>query len=266
MCRRTITHYMHHDVRQLMITGLAHEGHTVYANPLRTTFHQCEIGTPIPDQWLLNNPFPTCKYHSCCQASSKTDYCPDFIKDLLEASCSGDDESELEPEECPQFILEHRHKRLEYLGQPESYPTDCPATWDEGVEELAEISFPYFRQSKEKLAGFATALFLSCEEYYQLERDAETMFLVYCDFANSLPRGDPRIAIAEASVLSLQDKLTQKKNELFSRMVWAKGLDVKKYAMGFVPVWWLRMWAAQQEMEEEEGSDDYLSGNVIGEL
>ncbi|KAI1649351.1 uncharacterized protein F4817DRAFT_363687 [Daldinia loculata] len=259
MCRKTVTHHMHHDVRQLMITSLDHEGHTVYANPLHTVFHQCEIDTPLPEQWLLNNPFPTCEYHSCCRVFHKVHYCSEFVNELLDTTSSSEDDFEPEPEDCPYFIQEHRHKRLEYFGHPESYPMCCPATWHEGVKELEKISFPYFRQNREKLFEFATALFLSCEKYYQLEKDAETLFLVYRDFVNNLPRGDPRIAIAEVSIMNIQNKLTEKKNELFSRMVWAKGLDVKKYSRGFIPIWWLRMWALQQEMEEEEQSDDYLS-------
>ncbi|KAF3068351.1 hypothetical protein GL218_08429 [Daldinia childiae] len=258
MCRKTVTHHMHHDVRQLMITNLEHQGHTVYANPLHTVFHQCEIDTPLPKQWLLNNPFPTCEYHSCCLVSKKVRYCTDFINELLETS-SSEDGFEPEPEYCPYFIQEHRHKRLEYLGHPESYPKGCPATWQEGVKELERISLPYFRQNRKKFFGFVTALFLSCEEYYQQEKDAETLFLAYRDFVNNLPRGDPRIAIAEVSVLNIQNKLIQKKKELFSRMIWAMGRDVEKYSRGFIPIWWLRMWALQQQKEEEEQSDDYSS-------
>ncbi|KAI1473219.1 uncharacterized protein F4812DRAFT_465117 [Daldinia caldariorum] len=255
MCRRTFTHHMHHDVRQLMITSLDHENHTVYANPLRTVFHRCEIDVPIPQHWLLNNPYPPCAYHSCCHLSNEVEFCSEFIDELLDAYSS---DEELEPEMCPYFVRQHRHRRLEYLGQPESYAQECPATWQEGVEEISEISFPYFEQDQEQLFRYAVQLFRLCEEYYQLEQDAETLFLVYRDLATGLPRGDPRISVVEEQVVNIQARLTQKKQELFSKMVWAKGLSPEKYSKGFIPVWWLRMWALKQQAEEEE-SEYYSS-------
>ncbi|OTB14548.1 hypothetical protein K445DRAFT_12802 [Daldinia sp. EC12] len=259
MCRRIFTHNMHHDVRPLMITSLAHENQRVYANPLRTPFHRCGISIPIPGHWLLNNPHQACTYHSCCQVSDEVEYCSVFTEDLLETSSS---EDEMEPEQCPRFVWQHRHKRLEYLGQPGSYDVEYPATWRDDVEEIEDVSwFRYFRREPELLLNFATRLFKSCEEYYQLEQDAGTNFLVYRDLATSLPRGDPRVSIAEDQLTSIQTRLTWMKQDLHSRAVWAQRLDPEQTSRNFIPIWWLRMWSVKQGIEEAESnhssSSDY---------
>ncbi|KAI8965106.1 hypothetical protein F5Y11DRAFT_344824 [Daldinia sp. FL1419] len=284
MCRKIWIHYMHHDVRLPMITSLDHDDYTVYANPLRTVYHQCEVDLPIPNEWILNQPRP-CQYHSCCRLSEFIDFCDESARTVVssspdhsnsEASLSngagrpkpgsggGSSENDtplfgrsyLRPEHrlglwpraeaCPYYLHEHYHKRLDYFGKPDSYPEKCPATWRENIEDFDGLPLDYFEQDPELLPEYTKESFRACEDYYQLEQDAQMHFLVYRDLAHSLPLGDPRLAIAEANVKKAQNKLTALKHDIAAELVWAMGESQEANKPWFVPIWWLRMWTVKR--------------------
>ncbi|KAK8069823.1 hypothetical protein PG994_006439 [Apiospora phragmitis] len=111
MCRRTVVHRMHHDVRTPVVLDIdGGEGAPLYAHPFRTTKHVCDINIgqslaymrlPIQagEGTETGEPHP-CDYHSCCVCLHVIDRCRN----------AGEDQPE--PEECAGFTLEHRHAQL----------------------------------------------------------------------------------------------------------------------------------------------------------
>ncbi|KAK8045389.1 hypothetical protein PG993_005413 [Apiospora rasikravindrae] len=120
MCRRTIIHYMHHDVRTAitLCASVHDEDAPLHVHPFRTTKHTCDInvvqslahiGLPMEageDTELGKKRLRPCEYHSCCVCQVALKRCNrspinvDEIKDVAE------------PEECADFLLEHRHVPL----------------------------------------------------------------------------------------------------------------------------------------------------------
>ena len=123
MCRRVITHYIHHDVRAPMVMDSVSPNPVVYANPLRTNFHTCELQLP-PLEFVANTPIEKCPYHTCCIPHAYVVYCADTLAFIDEQ----DVEDGMEPEECEAFFLEHHHERLPYFGD-ECSCREVPATW-----------------------------------------------------------------------------------------------------------------------------------------
>ncbi|KAI0812938.1 hypothetical protein GGR55DRAFT_703650 [Xylaria sp. FL0064] len=163
MCRRTITHYMHHDARAAMVFSSVSSLLVAYANPLRTNFHQCELVLPPLDH-ALNGTVEKCAYHTCCWPKTDVEYCAEFM-----AHQGG---SRFEPEQCDAFILEHRHERYPYFGNEGAYREKVPATW----RDLAHIrawspgTFPGFAHERRFFPNWAHKCFAECEKLYILEQ------------------------------------------------------------------------------------------------
>ncbi|KAK6845848.1 hypothetical protein PG987_001036 [Apiospora arundinis] len=136
MCRRTIHHYMYHDVRIPMALDV---DAPLYVNPLRTTPHVCDIniGRAMESMGIFiedddedtDSTAPRyCEYHSCCVSRNVVTLCPLALRSRpsafrrpppasylsLTAGTSHADASDdlPEPEECAGFTLEHRHMPL----------------------------------------------------------------------------------------------------------------------------------------------------------
>ncbi|KAK7942717.1 uncharacterized protein PG986_011830 [Apiospora aurea] len=127
MCRRTIIHHMHHDVRiAITLSTQIDDGQAapLYAHPYRTANHTCDInvaqslahiglrmeaaaaGGEDAEEEAGKKQLRPCEYHSCCVCQYAVKRCGcspinvDAVEDLAE------------PEECADFLLEHRHAPL----------------------------------------------------------------------------------------------------------------------------------------------------------
>ncbi|KAI1380249.1 hypothetical protein F4677DRAFT_441565 [Hypoxylon crocopeplum] len=209
MCRKILTHRMHHDVRTPMIFDIRDQNvdkQPIYANPRRTKYHRCEVSRPKPGEWLLNSRWPTevthgdpaefpgwgieavthfdryaeeelesseCEYHSCCVLSVDVQFCLEFrrlVSHELRTGPVGFSASDHEPEECQAFILEHRHKRLRYFGRHQAYPRRCPATWRSDMREV-ETGLPFWSQDyKREARHFADWQLFAFGQYEDLYR------------------------------------------------------------------------------------------------
>ncbi|KAI1211397.1 uncharacterized protein F4807DRAFT_37490 [Annulohypoxylon truncatum] len=239
MCRRILTHYMHHDVRSPMLLDPAAENAPVYANPLHTRFHRCEVSRPLPGQWLLGSPFPTCEYHSCCVLVREVEFCADFHAWVCGTLGMDDDEDideHCEPEQCVNFVLEHRHEKLSYFGHPEAYLWNrYPATWR---EDLLEV------ENRRRMPWADEELFLEGEKLYTLEQDAKTQFLVYRDLFKVWPKGHDQMQHAQFNVEQAQTLLLEQKENVARLIDWARG-NQSQPIRAFTPIWWMRMWALE---------------------
>ncbi|RYC64086.1 hypothetical protein CHU98_g2111 [Xylaria longipes] len=170
MCRRIITHRMHHDVAAAMIMDPISPNPIVYANPLRTNFHRCELELPHP-QRLLNSPFLKCSYHTCCVCDERAEYCDGSIAYL---DSKGKEEDHQKPEECNSFILEHHHERLPYFGDEAAYPTAVPATW-RGMVRIRGSNEDLFPGAAHR-ASWEEECFAECEKLYTLKNDTAILY------------------------------------------------------------------------------------------
>ncbi|KAI2472849.1 hypothetical protein F4781DRAFT_291996 [Annulohypoxylon bovei var. microspora] len=252
MCRRILTHHMHHDVRTPMILDPSASNPALYANPRATPFHQCELRPPAPSQWLLGSGFPSCAYHSCCSVGVDVEFCAEYCAQLCQTFGIADPEAmACEPEECALFVAEHRHERLEYFGRPDAYPRGwLPATWREDLRDVDCGWHAWFRRDVAHLGRWEELFFYECEHLHTLEQDAKTQFLVYRDLARFWPRGHRELVTAEANVEQAQKVLLEQKENVTRLMNWAQGLPCECLG-GFVPVWWMRMWAFNDEDYKE---------------
>ncbi|OTA62359.1 hypothetical protein K449DRAFT_395102 [Hypoxylon sp. EC38] len=247
MCKRILTHQMHHDVRIPIITDLHSDNPRIYADSRHTRCHQCELTRPLPNTWMLNSPYPPCPFHSCCILNTDFDFCPDFYAKL---ACSGIDDPYAEnciPEGCKYFICEHRHVRLEYFGRPEAYSVNIPATWREDIQEHPYYWSYLFNREKTGFSGWEQWVSYECGIVYILEQDAKTLLAVYYDLINFWPPGDPNILIAEQIMWETQRKLIQWRESISSRMNWAQGWRFAP-PEEFKPVWWIRMHELKDEV------------------
>ncbi|KAJ2996041.1 hypothetical protein NUW58_g1103 [Xylaria curta] len=223
MCRRIMTHYMHHDVASPMVIDVFGNEPQIYANPLRTNFHRCELELMRPPQqplqWLLNTPLETCPYHSCCLPHLQVEYCDDIYHDKEW------EEDSLEPEECHNFILEHHHECLPYFGgELPAHYEKIPATW-RGLARLRggiEDWFPEFSHDPKHRAAWEAGCFAECEKLYNLENDLETLVAVAQDLAESRPACPRRILKgAQNQVLVLEEELAKQRRLVFHQFEWA---------------------------------------------
>ncbi|KAI3324088.1 hypothetical protein HD806DRAFT_543500 [Xylariaceae sp. AK1471] len=184
MCRRIITHHMHHDVAAVMIMDPVAPNPVVYANPLRTNLHRCELELP-PLRWLLNSPIEKCQYHTCCVPYVQVEYCDDLMAYL---DIEGE-EQDFEPEECDDFVLEHHHERLPYFGEEGAYRESIPATWRDMVRIRGGSPdwFPAFAHDPCQRAIWEEECFKECEKLYTLENDTRILYAVAQDLAQYGP-------------------------------------------------------------------------------
>ncbi|KAI1175659.1 hypothetical protein F4777DRAFT_578792 [Nemania sp. FL0916] len=232
MCKRIITHHMHHDVATPIIIDPLSHNPTVYANPLRTNFHRCELSLPSK-RWLLNTPLEKCPYHSCCLPHTQIVYCPTVLAYMQHGS-SGSGRGSYgwrEPEECFAFALEHHHMRLPYFGDEcaysyhhNSYSYSVPATW-RGLANLRDSGWdPDFvhhgraeqQGLREKWEEF---LFAECEKLHILTQDFDTLFAAVECLPADADWGTVRAA--RNNVLRCEAKLVEKKSLVADMLQWA---------------------------------------------
>ncbi|KAI5917335.1 hypothetical protein F4810DRAFT_716558 [Camillea tinctor] len=211
MCRRVITHHMHHDVRQpMIIDACAPNDPPVFVNPLNTPSHTCEIAWPQA-QWLLNKP-RSCSYHTCCLPQVDIEFCADAKGAFIEDQDCGSELDgysdylkeeiavELEPEECPAFSLVHRYEQLSYFGIPEAFNPSSDiffspngygspvGTWR---GDLLEITYgdddwcPWFEHDAMYRPQWESVFFKECEKLYQAEVDARIQDAVMTDLTDA---------------------------------------------------------------------------------
>ncbi|KAK9415084.1 hypothetical protein SUNI508_01932 [Seiridium unicorne] len=121
MCRRILTHRMHHDVRKPMMMPQDIEGSrgVIYANPFQTSHHRCELSIKAhAHTWLLNLPVHGCEYHSCCVPSEEIIHCECAEEKIWEAEhlmwdSDHEEDEDFNPETCYNYTLEHRHVKIE---------------------------------------------------------------------------------------------------------------------------------------------------------
>ncbi|KAI1442254.1 hypothetical protein F5Y02DRAFT_266602 [Annulohypoxylon stygium] len=238
MCRRVYTHYMHHDVRLPMIIDPYNEKAPCYANPRFTPHHKCELCDIPPDACRRKSPLPVCEHHSCCIVVSEVEFCADFYVLAYDKELG----RLFQPEQCIEFAVDHRHKKLSYFGHPELYPKNmCPSTWR---KDLLEVGNEHRNLYQEE------AFFMECEKLYTLEQDARTQFLVYRDLRKVWPRESGVMQNARFNVEQSQMLLTEKKQEISQMLNWQRGMNLGPF-LGFLPVWWMRMWALENGAYEE---------------
>ncbi|KAI0502767.1 hypothetical protein F5B22DRAFT_653870 [Xylaria bambusicola] len=221
MCRRLITHYMHHDVQVPMILDSISPGAPVYANPSRTQFHRCELDLQPMDLsahifFPYSKPMGKCEYHTCCVPYMYVEYCADFVEENMEYHT--------EPEECGAFILEHQHERLPCLGDEYSNQGEIPTTWRQlrrirGINEskwLPEFAHePHFRPNWED------KFFAECEKLYTLEKDTSIMYAAMLDLIQSNPPCPwSTEQAAKGHVLKAEGELYKQRQLVFDLFKW----------------------------------------------
>ncbi|KAI1503447.1 hypothetical protein F5X99DRAFT_105043 [Biscogniauxia marginata] len=256
MCRRIITHQMHHDVRVPMVMNSDPCGEkTIYANPLRTPYHRCEISQPWQSQCISNG--LTCKYHSCCMPWEEVHYCAEMGFAFLEEQdydVTDDLEEELamtrEPEECDYFSLVHYHQHLPYFGDMDAYPWSpdpyqypyypegaygAPATWRDDLTRLPEQWCTGFAHDAKYRGSWDELFFLECETLYEAECDAQTQRAVLADLAvaenqedhcQSLPSPPPQCnttnpTVAWDNLLRAEKRLREQRKLVHELTQWA---------------------------------------------
>ncbi|KAL7622465.1 hypothetical protein AAE478_007971 [Parahypoxylon ruwenzoriense] len=221
MCRRTIIHRMHHDVRTPIIIDAVAPTPTVFAHPRRTQFHRCELSLPVPGHVSLDG-FPCCEYHSCCIPTQEIEHCDSAPKTRVLKVLRGKAgkkrryayyDVKQEPETCPHFVLEHRHERLEYLGEPDAYPQDYPATWREDVHELERDWFSWFAHSEDYRIRWEDGFFDRCALLHTLQTDAEVRAGNVYDLSQYWPPWDPARTRAGSELLWLEARLNTQPRE-----------------------------------------------------
>ncbi|RYP66825.1 hypothetical protein DL769_005920 [Monosporascus sp. CRB-8-3] len=273
MCRRIIIHRMHHDVRTPMTLdpdshshshshshadadAAQPSGRTYYANPLRTSYHRCEVSLPPPGQWVLNSGgirrAGACEYHSCCAPVVETRLCTAALGEPRPPHQLLD----IEPEECERFVLEHRHHRLECFGMApglwyddgsHGYQEDCDddddkpddrshsrtnrvdahvyyaATWRRDLEEVrrGENWNPAFAHEERFRARWEEALFREAERLYTLESDMDTHFAVMRDL-HALEAAPAMVTAAGANYLRARQRLDEQREVIRGLMRWAR--------------------------------------------
>ncbi|KAI0439423.1 hypothetical protein F4803DRAFT_568569 [Xylaria telfairii] len=206
MCRRIITHRMHHDVAAPMIIDPLSSNPIVFANPLRTNFHRCELTRPRSNL-LLNNPIERCEYHTCCIVHKHMEYCPEFTEHLGSKRKGKD----VEPKK---FASEHHHERLPYFGNENAYDTVVPATWREMVRIQGSNSdlLPGFTHRSWEEKCFAEG-----EKLYALECDTA---MLRANIQDLREYGEPyyscdAMRAAAANVLRMEEKLQEQRRLVF---------------------------------------------------
>lgn len=172
----------------------------VYANPLRTCYHRCEVdlksirrdlGLPAaPEQ-------PPCEYHDCCLVQEEVWLCaqhPGLVTAGAQVENDNDDDDNDdcgEPEECAAFVLEHRHTPLHTwevvaawaaaVGAPE--PGVLPAAqW----APIAELDWerdwqPVYRQDPRLYPRWQEVVFALGEELRRRRADRDVQEAVLLD-------------------------------------------------------------------------------------
>ncbi|KAI2628197.1 hypothetical protein GGS21DRAFT_247236 [Xylaria nigripes] len=223
MCRRLITHRMHHDVATPMIIDPIAFSPILYANPLRTPPHRCELeSTPL--ELMFSRPVERCIYHSCCIPRDSIQYCVAFLYDYSDDENDSDYDLDFEPEECPDFVLEHHHERLPYFGHPEFYMESIPASWRNLVYLRADRAdwFPAFAHNSAKRVRWEAAFFEACEKLFIFEADAQTIYLVTQNMLRYGPMCPwARVRRSRANYLAAELKINKQRMLITHLLEWA---------------------------------------------
>ncbi|KAI0449696.1 hypothetical protein F5B21DRAFT_519863 [Xylaria acuta] len=253
MCRRVITHRMHHDVAAAMIMDPVSPNPTVYANPLRTNFHRCELLVPPPpppppphvnvNRLSNSSAVVECEYHTCCIPDERVEYCDGLIAYLGYGVGGRGEEEDFEPEECDAFVLEHHHERLPYFGNSERayhHAPPVPATWREMVRVRGSdadlSSFPGFAAHHRR--EWEEKCFAECERLYTLENDTAILYasMQDQDHLRRAPHGAPyyyswdMMRAARANVLNIEGKLHEQRRLIKKKKIREDG-DLRNYSV-----------------------------------
>ncbi|KAI1743127.1 hypothetical protein F4680DRAFT_471999 [Xylaria scruposa] len=154
----------------------------VYANPLRTNFHRCELALPHRG-WLPIN-HARCQYHTCCVPHERVEYCHDHPERERRQVSFG-------PEECDAFVLEHLHERLPYFGDAGPHHTVVPATWREMVHIRGSDGELFPGYTPKLRASFEGMCFAECEKLYTIYNDTAILYASLRDLkANEAARAN----------------------------------------------------------------------------
>lgn len=221
---------MHHDVAPAMIIDPVAIDKLVYANPLRTNLHNCDIMFAAYNS-LLNSPRKSCPYHTCCVPYADTKYCADapFLTD------SPGVDIYFRAEECDGFMVEHHHRRLPYCGveevaaaaraRGEPEPIWRPLRLFRG--ELGEW-FHFFAHSVKHRAGWEQRVFEECETLFRLAQD--TMEL-HNTLNNLKQSAEIVLERAKDQVGQSENEFNEQRRVVFELFDWAmQGCDTCPYA------------------------------------
>ena len=191
---------MHHDIRTPLIVDYLSPEARVYANPLRTCHHRCEVdlvrirrdlGLPAYGKLL-------CEYHDCCLVREEVWSCPQYPRVAAAATEEEEEEKEEEgedeggePEECEAFVLEHRHTPLHtwevvarwaaMAGAPE------PGVLPVGLwQPYAELAWdrdwrPVYHQDRRLYPRWQEAVFALGEQLHRRRADRDVHEAVLLD-------------------------------------------------------------------------------------
>ncbi len=190
----------------------------VYANPLRTSFHRCELTFP-PLGWLLNTPNVKCPYHSCCMPYIQVEHCAGLIAYLDKER----EEEKLKPEECDDFVLEHHHERLPYFGQADSYREKIPATWRnlKTIRGKNPDWFPCFAHDPQFRASWEEKCFAQCEKLCTLEQDLSILHDSLQDLIAFNTCSPSTLQAVRANILKVEGKVHEQRKLVFGLFEWA---------------------------------------------
>ncbi|KAI0183858.1 hypothetical protein EV127DRAFT_516602 [Xylaria flabelliformis] len=206
MCRRIITHHMHHDVAAAMIIDPHSPNPMVYANILRTNFHRCELTLPNHHSFLPINHHRRCPYHTCCLPYEQIEHC-EFHPE------SERRRFRFEPEECHAFILEHHHERLPYFGSEGPHHVLIPATWRQMVRIQASDEELFPRLGRKLREG--GKVFTECEKLYTIHNDTAILHASLRDLrANDTLSSWHAMEAVRISVLESEEKLHRQRRDL----------------------------------------------------
>lgn len=177
-----------------MILDAAIPGARVYANPLRTCHHRCEVdlarirgdlGLPAHEQ-------SPCAYHDCCLMEEEVWMCPQHPDSIVAADVEAQDDDEAgEPETCAAYVLEHRHVPLRTWEVVAAWAMEAgapvpgvfpAASW----QPYAELDWdrdwrPVYRQDPSKYPRWQEAVFARGEELHRRRADRDLHEFVLLD-------------------------------------------------------------------------------------
>ncbi|KAI4870991.1 hypothetical protein F4820DRAFT_463239 [Hypoxylon rubiginosum] len=225
MCQGIVTHHMHHDVRTPIIIDTDTEDPPIYSSTLGTRYHRCEIESQTPRQQFMGKEWPLCLYHSCCIPVGEVEWCEYFRKHFFNPSGKY---ANKKPNECRDFVVEYRHERLDYLGDPLAYPDVIyPTTWRPEIKEQhidwarlfrrEHAEFQYWRKQED----WDQQIYIAAEDLYTLAQDANNSFLVYCDLISSREPEDPLVVAAEDNMIRAETLLADQKDIVSQLIKWA---------------------------------------------
>ncbi|KAI1817308.1 hypothetical protein GGS20DRAFT_582641 [Poronia punctata] len=220
---KIIKHYMHHDIATPMIIDAFDPEPRIYANPLRTSRHYCELDAPPPPPPPPPHPPSTeeeeeaedndditsrCAHHSCCIPRVEKIYC---------ATTTTTTTTTVQQPPCPGYLIEHQHIHQPYFGltRPEAehiYGKQAieDAEW-RNLSRMSsdELDFSFAHNAKHA-AAWRKMMYVEGEKLYRLDVDAralrEELVLGYGRNSQAeMQRGREKVRVAEEELRKHRD-------------------------------------------------------------